>query len=399
MTIETPELVRASIRSAVAAIGLWSEGNRDEALTKLLSAFEENSVCGPDWCWLAASWQTLVGRADAEALAVLRRFSSCVPEWYFANALLLFRQFGDSDVSRAAIRVALDDGSPIGLVLIDKFTSDDYDEGLTLEGSNSYPENALQIWKETPGAIEWLDQGFSRWSKSSGQSPAEMDESNKGRQKRWLDNFEFGLTQSRRGDQKQAKKSFLSALREARHFGPLSWEFETTVLMIITEDLGANEQVQAALKEQLESVKALDETERITAMRAYTRIGHRLMALHAPTNANDAFEAALKILRSLNDTEKFEVDFYEQADLLETAAGFYTNDDERRRSVSMYEEAIDLQAKFLGDNHPQLIETMLGLRRCLICLSGKREAVAALDARLVSLDPDALADEEKDFSD
>lgn len=51
MTLESPEKIGASYESADASIDLWVQGAREQALSKLLSAFEENATCGLDWSW------------------------------------------------------------------------------------------------------------------------------------------------------------------------------------------------------------------------------------------------------------------------------------------------------------------------------------------------------------
>lgn len=80
LNTDSPELVRASFETTDKCVGLWSSGNRDAALERLLAAFEENSRCGDDWAWLAATWQLRLGRPDADAIETLRRFPSYVPE-------------------------------------------------------------------------------------------------------------------------------------------------------------------------------------------------------------------------------------------------------------------------------------------------------------------------------
>lgn len=292
-------------------------------------------------------------------------------------------------MSRGAVSSGLIQGSPIVHKLLDKPTAP-MEDGLELEGPHSYPENALEIWKKTPNALQWLDSVLNQFVEASGEPPLEPNASQRRHHKLWSDHVHSAMTFLERQNNTQAKKSLLSALREARHFSALSREFESVIVILLLHG-GAESQLEEAVKEQVQAAEIISKESPLKALHAYTRIADRFDNLENPADADDCCRAAIKCLESLSSEEKILFDNCYRADLLTASAAFWIKEEGLRRSISLYTESIELRSAYLGDNHPQLIDTMTSLHECLICL-GDTSAADELVARMLQIDPNAEAE-------
>lgn len=385
MLTESPESVRASFESAETSIKLWQDGKREQALSSILGSFDSNPISGPDWSWLAASWQMTIGLPAEQVLAVIRRFPSYVPEWYFANALCLYTRYGDTDVSRSALLAALTESRALGRKLLGHSASEPAFE-VELEGSESYPEHAGVLWKETAGAHAWLESGFTSLS-SWTEGPPTTNGDKSSYYKLWSDNYEIGVSYLKRGERKKARTSMLSALREARKIGLLGREFNKTMIALVAGELEAEEQVRRGLKDFVDAIRQLGDTDRLTSMRSYKRAGDYYDVAKCLSDADNCYRAAIDILRQLSDDERADVSLIERAELLEASAAFWIKEDVVRSTV-LYEEAIELKSMFLGE-HPELMDVMLELHKCLIVQEGTEQRAAALEARMQQITTEA----------
>jgi tetratricopeptide (TPR) repeat protein len=380
--------IDASYQAADKATDLWESGDRNEALKHLLETFKTNQFCGPDWSWLAATWQLSMGCDSSAALELLRKHPSDMPEWGFTNAIALFKQQGDNVVSRAALTSAIEEGSPIAGKLLGKI-DDDIVDGIDLKGIESYPQNAIKIWEETPHALKWLQDSFDRFVEPSGEKPIEPDSTNRRHYKLWSDNYQFAVNASRKEHtRKEAKKFFLSALKEARHFGALSWEFDSTVSRLSLSFVDARTQLEAAVREQVTAAKNLEQTNPLKAMRAYARIAERFDRMENVAEADDCYRAALRILHSLSETDRDLVDNCERAELLADAVAYRLDEEELRRSIALLEESLELRVSYLGPKHGELLDTMLDLHKCLVSLEGDAsDRAEVLKTRMLLIEP------------
>jgi tetratricopeptide (TPR) repeat protein len=385
MLIESADDVRASFESADNAIKLWKDGKREQALSNLLATFESNPLCGPDWSWLAATWQMVLGLPTEQALSVIRRYPSYVPEWYYANALCLYAQLGDTEISRSALLAALLETRSLGRKLLGRSTNETRPD-VELEGSNSYPEHAGVLWTDKPEVRAWLESGFTSLT-SWIEAPPIQNADNIAHHKLWLNNYEIGVSYLKRGERKKARTSLLSALRDARKIGILGQEFDQTLTALVAGELEAEEQVKRALKDLVEAIQQLGDTDRLNKMRAYKRAGDYYSASKLLADSDRCYRAATDILKQLNDDEKAVVSLIERAELLEESAAFWIKDGVIR-STALYEEALELRTSFLGE-HSEVMDLMLELHKCLICQDETEERTAALEARMQRIIPEA----------
>jgi tetratricopeptide (TPR) repeat protein len=145
---------RLGLAECLDASGNFGEAlTHYEALLRLNAADDQGVRQSYLLCLLEA------GRVS-DALALIDRFKSDDgAEWLFASALVSFRCEGASDVARGRLDRAIRSNPHVAPLLIGTRdippVPDVYRQG-SVEEAAACAEWLLEVWHETPGAIEWL---------------------------------------------------------------------------------------------------------------------------------------------------------------------------------------------------------------------------------------------------
>lgn len=140
-------------RAGLAAV-LWDLGVRDEAIDHYrgMLAFDPNDESGIRYL-LAHALLFLDRNEEAEEL--LTRYRDNLPDWHYTRALLTFRLEGDSPAARQQLARGLDADPQIAKDLLAEVPSRKR-EVHEDEEEIGYEELFLDVWKATPGALDWL---------------------------------------------------------------------------------------------------------------------------------------------------------------------------------------------------------------------------------------------------
>lgn len=378
------DMVEAANRTADRAIELWQKGEREQAVRTLLDSFEiPQSAAGADYSWLVATWQLLLGHPAKQVLALLHQYPSFVPEWFFANAITLYKLHGDSPISRAALFPSME----IGQAIFEKLTGETtakLQDGIELEGRLSYPEYGLKLWQEATGAIEWITEYVERWEATLQVIPE--DAKNDRHYKLWERSYEIGLTYAAREETSKAKKELLTALKEIRHFGLFTLEFDLTLTVLLSLNAsadpavraGAAPAVKAAVLDQYAALCQTSWTDRELVMRAFNDLERTLLVTGSVSESTAAIEKAAELLNSLLAEDPNSIDYQQRANILRTLA---ESQKDAARSTMYCEEALGLMRAYLGPNHGLLVSTMQELHDYLEEL-GEPERAQTLEAEI-----------------
>jgi len=105
----------------------------------------------------------LMTNADDQAQELLKKYvgDKLLAIWCYAKALLTFRQKGNTATARKQLQKALSVNKHVPDYLLgDEELPDTFPSGYSLgseEEAIICAEQLIDVWDETPGAIEWLE--------------------------------------------------------------------------------------------------------------------------------------------------------------------------------------------------------------------------------------------------
>jgi tetratricopeptide (TPR) repeat protein len=160
--LETRPYMRA--RAGLAAC-LWMLGERQKAIAHYTEMLRLNPNDNQGVRYLLADH--LLEEGDNKALGrLLNQYKEdASAAWLYTRALLTFRQEGASRQANTALRKALDGNRHVLAYLLGRKKLPKRQPELIGFGDDSeavsYAADAIQIWRKTPGALEWL--ASHRW--------------------------------------------------------------------------------------------------------------------------------------------------------------------------------------------------------------------------------------------
>jgi tetratricopeptide (TPR) repeat protein len=160
--IETRPYMRA--REGLASC-LWRLGARRQAIEHYTDMLRLNPGDNQGIRYVLAN--CLLRENDQEALeSLLNQYKDDVmAEWLYTRALLAFRREGAGKKATAALKKALKQNMFVPAYLLGKKRLPRQLPGYIGFGDEneavSYAAGAIAIWRETPGAIEWLSSNLS----------------------------------------------------------------------------------------------------------------------------------------------------------------------------------------------------------------------------------------------
>jgi tetratricopeptide (TPR) repeat protein len=156
--VETRPYMRAR---AGLAMSLWEAGAHDEAVSHGQEMLRLNPNDNQGMRYVLVNWLQALGR-DGEAEALLKRYEGDGgAEFAWPRALAAFRRSGDGVAARKALERAAASNVHVAAFLTGKKKLPRNDTGyVTVGGADeaaSYVEAALPIWRQTPGALAWVE--------------------------------------------------------------------------------------------------------------------------------------------------------------------------------------------------------------------------------------------------
>lgn len=353
---------------------LWKKHEHDRAIVILSEILEhEQNFCDPDQSYdvlhiadvliLAAAWLCELKR-DEEAQRLLLTCSNELPDWHYFNALLRFRQHGDTSLSQGALRHAIECQDEVAHLLLagsghevpfgfeEAFLDDD-----SLKGEIGL-HSLKHCWRSTPGALQWLALRMRGWHL---QRPAlanfKPTTTDPARVKRWKDNIEGTIKFVKRDDPKNAKRLLKMALRDAEAIEESIYPYLGTVDMLLElrKEWGYQfEDLASSMKRKFAALKQYrfdsdEEKERVKG-----EFGCAFVALERHDEAALIFASQVEHFEAqmLEDESAVDLNVLSHAfNNYGVCAGWTRNFKEARKSL---ERSLDLEERYLGSNHPEL---------------------------------------------
>jgi tetratricopeptide (TPR) repeat protein len=155
--LETRPYMRARLGLAHS---LWTAGRRDEAVQHLQDMLRLNTSDNPGVRYTLAGFLLFLGRDDDLARLLQKYPDEASAAWAYTQALLAFRQHGDTPESHQLLQGARKTNPYVPAYLLgEKFPPTErpgsYSPGDENEALN-YLGGFLAGWRDTPGAIAWL---------------------------------------------------------------------------------------------------------------------------------------------------------------------------------------------------------------------------------------------------
>ena len=352
---------------------------------------------------LAISFLLQLGEIKA-AQAMLQDETENDEQWHYLNALIHFALTGDTLISRSALSRALMKGTLIAGGL----TKDDENlhETIVAFGLDRHIEDTAPAWHSVKGAIEWLndflEQPLARHNRKLEEIAKSADDLQ--RWKRWEDALESAQHFTEKNNEKEAKNSLKTALREADRIDYSYFPFFETV-SILMEFSGGEKKALADLKTQIEA--------RAKRFEADSTLGGPLNALQLQACGTlfdflQEYEASLALHQKATSmvTEQVakneaNLTLVDDVDVRNELAGTLFAMDRFAEALPLYLTNAEVLERYLCPDHVELLEMLEPAYRCLSSLGQEKEAEAML-ARINAIDPtylEALAAAEHDCDD
>lgn len=177
--LETRPYMRA--REGLAS-KLWSMGRRDESIEHLQDMLRLNPGDNQGLRYTLAGWLLAEGREE-ELTHLLKQYDEQSTAWAYTKALVAYRKHGDTPETRKLLAVARKENKHVpdyllGRKFLPREQPSYYSPGDEAEAV-CYVGTDLSVWKETPGAIPWIEAIVSRprtktASKTKAQGPTSL---------------------------------------------------------------------------------------------------------------------------------------------------------------------------------------------------------------------------------
>ncbi|MFA6209229.1 MAG: hypothetical protein WCT03_21500 [Candidatus Obscuribacterales bacterium] len=386
----------------------WNNGKKNEAIEVLTSFLHEYKEELPVEFKaipreLAISFLLQMGELKA-AQAMLQDETENDEQWHYLNALIHFALTGDTIISRSALSRALMKGTLIAGGL----TNDDENlhETIVAFGLDRHVEDTAPAWNCVSGAMDWLrnflEQPLARHNRKLEEIAKSANDLQ--RWKRWEDALESAQHFTEKNNEKEAKNSLKTALREADRIDYTYFPFFETV-SILMEFSGGEKKALADLQSQIKT--------RAQRFEADATLGGPLNALQLQACGTlcdflQDFEASLSLHQKATkliteQVAKGEVNLtlVDDVDVRNELAGTLLAMERYAEALPLYLENAEILERYLCENHVELLEMLEPAFRCLSHLDNEKEAEAML-ARINSIDStylDALEAAEHDCDD
>lgn len=378
---------------------LWQNGKQDEALSLLQRSLNETKtylvtqLLAP-LVELSAAFLLQKGKKE-EALQMLQGTTSDEAQWHYLNALTQFALEGDSLVSRSALARAFMKGTLTCSAILKNDPRFD-EEVIIAFGLYEYVRYTAPAWAAIDGAVEWMaaadqEPHFKTNRQLAGAAKQENDSP---RWKRWADLYESALHYVAKENEKEAKTAFKSALREAERIDYSYVPFLDTMASLM-ESVEHTKKSLADLHTQIKT--------RAARFDSNEQLGEPLHAMHLQSfGALFTFlddyeigcayqERALQGIEAEIANGNKLITLVDETEARNDVALSYQETKRFAEALALFNKNAEVLARYLGNSHVELLETLEPALRCLEEL-GESEKAAQLTARIDAIDPAYLED-------
>jgi tetratricopeptide (TPR) repeat protein len=382
---------------------LWEEKRHDEAITCLSPHLQQLQEDGSYLQAILVSYLILINEEE-KASALLNQMPLPSPEWYYSKALLLFKQQGDTDVSRSALKLALSTNRAMSHVILTKVVAETTELTATEFEAIRFGADVVRVadarfvvdasvgWHTTPGAIEWLKplshKEVPLSAKQQMANPKFVS-----RYKLWKTNFEIADAQIERGNLKEAKKNARLAFKEARRAGFISKALFDSIeqLIDIAEDYdNSYSEIAECIQELLKERSSIENKEEARFIAA--KIAEFCQRIHHDELALKLLDEEITITEKLLEVNEPSVCLHNLAEAFLSKGSSFVYLERWQEAISSLERSLDLQERYLGTDHPELLLSLSLLSQCLT-KTGEIEKAEKTDARLKAIQLAFLGEE------
>lgn len=392
-----PYRVSENLTAAVTielANTLWNSGRTDEAieLVKAIDTELLSDVILDKRLFTYLVYLVCTGAYD-EAQKALEADQLPTEEWLYFNALLKYKAYGDSAISRSALTASLTETESIASWLTRKLENIDTESYLFSD--MTYADLTRVAWEATDGALEWLAAHMEKGLPRFGESEI-IDEI---RLKKWQREFDMGESHVEREDIKAAKRAYKNALKEAEQLNDGGEGFNVTCMALgalLLETDGSLDELVSSLDKRIEWLDSQDEKDFDLLARNYYDLADTFLEIGEYNRAERCATKAVKFFeRTANDTVP-KIDHFEGTQFLEVLALALEAQDKYSETKERVEQLISMKEKFLGKKHLSLVDYLKAHKRCLHELNQHKEEQAVLE-RLIEIDGVYDLEEEGNF--
>ena len=374
---------------------LWEEGRRDETIACIVPTLQHLQEDGTHLQAILVSYLIQMNEEN-RAAALLDQMPLPAPEWYYSRALLLFKQQGDNDVSRSALKLALSANKAMADIILSKVVAETTESTASKFEAERFGADHVRLadarlvvdassgWHTTPGAIEWLKNISTRAVPLSATqqmaNPQFMS-----RFKLWKTNFETADAQIERGNLKEAKKNARMAFKEVRRAGFISKALFDSIeqLIDIAEDYdGVTGDITQCLDELLTERHSIKDQEEATAITL--KIADYYQRLELDELALKLIEEHITTTENLLETKAQTACLDQLAEALCNKGTSLTRLERWQDARAALERSLELQETYLGKDHPDLLLPLTLLSQCLR-KAGDIEKADEVDAHLKAI--------------
>lgn len=373
---------------------LWSLQQREEAISLLEDADVNNLLVGQhiiDEIRFSLVTYLIVKNNDERARAILDGEAVPTFEWYYLNALLRFRQLGNTFISRGALHRALAEDEIIAYLLSDTEYDGDQDDLDELDRwTRKYIDLTRECWNETPDAISWLSKTLTRDMPSVGFSK-DVDQVLAGSID---DEFEVAMAHVASEDFESAQRSFNSALLKANKLND-GGAMLLFIVEMFTALLYEMDESQAPVVELLnERVAWLDaqaaSAEPEALMNSYLNIAR---AFHDDVEDIQGAEICAQKAYDIFNNIRSDSDSQTGENILTILGSIAVQKDDFPSLESHMRAAISMGEQTHGPSHLSIIDQLQFLRYALHG-QGKHEEEGEIAKRIYAIDINADKDED-----
>lgn len=384
---------------------LWKQNKRNEAVDSAFSSM--NKLPDGDHNELRYLATSLLIQMDEDdrAAATLASRPDSSPRWLYLKALLLFRQHGNTPLSRGAFRFASIQNTVIGRLI----GGENYDHAFALEldlldsgddheGDLEYAEDAKSAWQHSTGALEWLTGELMRRREVRTTDKREISQAEAGTKgKRWIDNSQIAYAYRKRGEFREAKRMYRMALKEIESLVGDSgayWHTFDDLVEVLIESGGSSVDIVDILEKHLSAYSTKHAKDPHTHGCAMVKIANYFDKLKLDERAAQLYNEALVLFEQLLRHGDSEISFFE---IVCAAHGLGLSLGAQRRyeeAAFAFRRSLELSEQCQGENHKLQLSAVDHLMRCLHHLGHHSEAVM-MRTKIVHITGDADYDPHK----
>ena len=377
---------------------LWQNGDRNESVA-LLNQVEVEDEWQYSQVQLEQYQSTLIAYhlclgEDENTHAILALDAVPSAQWYYLNALIRFRQYGDTADTRGALALAVNEDIWIGTCLAELETEDQTD-GIEQEDID-YVNVTREAWQATDGAVAWLKRQLD----SEEPLVGETDDLDAVREKRLSNNIETATWHVDRDDVKSAKRYFNTALKEAEQLTDGGLAF-TAIFRMLAQLEELTESAQSYDSARL--IKFIDKLEKEHSdasqdrwFRTYTMFAEALLGHHSYQEAEDYALKALAAWSRSQEQDPFALNSFDYLLALQTLLSALFAKVSYEQVYERSTEKSDILERVVGPKHLDLVEPLLQSRMSLHMMERHEEEKAILD-RILAIDVNGHKDEDYEY--